>query len=364
MTATQMPADLTPQTTLPAGRRDRPRFPALPRLRAVMVLAAAALTVVPSSLRAQEAGSDDGRDRERRPVPAPPLHEPLNPAVVARSGLQHLPVEPRTPRWSFATMVEYGSVVERNLVWPDLYLYDAELLRAQVVARRDLGDRAFVRLQGGVTGAYDGFADAFFEGYHQLIQWVMPERDTRPRNRYGARLTLSDPDVDLRAERHVLLPTDVRATVGVRLGGAQQTALSVTAPVAPSRSVFARRVPSVSVTHTARATLPRLTLEGSLGAGYTPRTGPLADVQRTVTTMATAGAGIALARNHSLYATLFYHSAPYDGTGFLELDDYEVSADFGYAWRSPSGRVWRLGLTEDTRRRDPGIDLVVKMSVE
>ncbi|HEY0970533.1 MAG TPA: DUF3187 family protein [Gemmatimonadales bacterium] len=352
-----MPVNDHPPNTPAAVRRRDERAPAARRLTAAVRLVAVAglvLSTAPAPLRGQDGWV----------VPAPPQHEPLNPAVVARSGLHHLPMEPAAPRWSFATTAEYGSVVERNLAWPDLYLYDAELLRVQVTARRDLGERAFVRLQGGVTGAYDGFADAFFEGYHQLIQWVMPERDTRPRNRYGARLTLSEHALDLEAERHVLLPTDLRATVGMRLGDAHQTALSVTAPLAPARSVFARGAPSVSLTHTARAAGRRLTAEGSVGVGFTPRAGELSEVQRTMLTMAAGGAGFALARNHSLYVTLFHHSAPYRGTGFPELDHHELSADFGYAWRSPSGRVWRFGLTEDLRRRDPGIDLVVKVGVE
>ena len=297
-------------------------------------------------------------------VPAPPAHEPLNPAIVARSGLLHLPLEAPAPRWTFSSTAEYGSVVERNLTWPDLYLYDAELLRVQVAARRDVGERGFVRLQAGVTGAYDGFADAFCEDYPQLIQWVMPERDTRPRNAYGARLLLTERAIDVESERHALLPADLRATIGMRLGGAHQTAVSLTVPVAPARSVFARRVPSVSAMHTARASGRAFTVEGSVGVGYTPRTGELSNVQRTVFTMAAAGASVALARDHSLYATLFHHGAAYRGTNFPELDGTELSADFGYAWRSRSGRVWRIGLTEDLRRRDPGIDLVVKVGVE
>ena len=64
-----------------------------------------------------------------------------------------------------------------------------------------------------------------------------------------------------------------------------------------------------------------------------------------------------------LYGTLFHHRAPYRGTGFPELDRAELSADFGWLWYAPSGRVWRVGLTEDIQRRDPGIDLVLKVSV-
>lgn len=293
-----------------------------------------------------------------------PLHEPINPAVVARSALQHLPIERAAPGWRLALTSEYGSAVEQNLNWPDAYLYDAELLRVQATLRRDLGTRGFVRLQAGVTGAYAGFADAFFEEYHQLIQWTMPERDTRPRNVYGSRLLLRDAALDRRGEGHALLPADVRATVGLRVAEGQQTALTLTLPTAPGGSVYARGVPALAVLHTAQTSAGRVRLEGSVGLGYAPVTGELRDVQRTLLTSAAGGLRLQLAARHALYGALFHHSAPYRGTGFPELDDAELSADFGYVWTSRSGRQWRLGLTEDVRRRDPGIDLVVKLAVE
>lgn len=293
-----------------------------------------------------------------------PAHEPLNPAMVARSGLYHQPLEPREAGWQLTVGTEYGSVVERNLLWPDSYLYDAELLRVQLSARRELGDRAFVRVQAGVTGAYDGFADAFFERYHELIQWVMPERDTRPRNTYAARLLLTELGLDTRGERHALLPSDVRATVGLRMGDHHQTSLAITAPTAPSASVFARGVPSASLIHTVAGGHGRLAVEGAAGLGYTPAHGELAAVQRTVFHMLSGGLRLTLTPSHAVYGSVFHHSAPYRGTGFPELDGAEYSADFGYVWQSGSGRRWRFGLTEDLRRRDPGIDLVVKLSVE
>lgn len=318
-------------------------------------LAIVAVLATAPTLNAQVRGSSP---------PGPPAHEPLNPAIVARSGLLHQPIETRAEGWRVASSVEYGSAVERNLHWPDFYLYDAELLRVQVAVRRDVGARGWVRLQAGATGAYDGFADAFFEEYHRIIRWTMPERDTRPHNRYEDRLLVSRHEVERRGESHALLPSDVRATFGVRGGSNHQTVASLTLPLSPARSAFARRVPSVSVVHTMRRPGERFTIEGSLGVGYTARTGELASVQRTLLTMASIGTGMALTRTHSLYATLFHHGAAYRETGFDELDAAEYSADFGYAWRSSSGRVWRVGLTEDLRRRDPGIDLVVKVSVE
>jgi hypothetical protein len=87
-------------------------------------------------------------------------------------------------------------------------------------------------------------------------------------------------------------------------------------------------------------------------------------VQRTLIPMAALGARARVAGAHGVYASLLVHDAPYGGTGFPELDDAEISVDFGWVWRSRAGREWRIGLTEDTRRRDPGIDLVLKVAVE
>ena len=94
-----------------------------------------------------------------------PAHEPLNPMVAVRSGLQLLPVVAAREDVDVSVGVEYGSAVERNINWPDSYLLDAELLRVRMQARRALGRRAFVQVEGGVTGSYAGFADRFFERY-------------------------------------------------------------------------------------------------------------------------------------------------------------------------------------------------------
>jgi len=296
---------------------------------------------------------------------SPPRYEPLNPMVVARSGLFVPEAVTPVDGWRLGASIEYGSIVERNLAFPDFFLLDAELLRVQLRARRGLGRGAVVELEGGVSGATGGFADVFFEQYHALIQWVMEERDARPRNSYGDRLYLARAGVNRTGRAQLALPSDVRATLGVAHGPAAQTVLSVTLPTAPASSRFARHVPSVNVVESLRLTpSPRVTLTGSAGLGYTPRTGELRAVQRPVLALASAGAVVRVARSHAAYATFLYHSPSYQDTRFPELDLGEVTVDLGYRWRSASGRQWRVGITEDTRRRDPAIDLVLKVSVE
>lgn len=302
----------------------------------------------------------------------PPRHEPLNPYVAARSGLfvpGGLADERPAAGWRGAVSVEYGSAVERNLSWPDHFLLDAELLRVQLRARRGLGrgGGAFVELEGGVSGAAAGFADGFFERYHQVIRWVMEERDVRPRNQYGDRLYVHELGIDHTGTPRAAALGDSRVTVGLIHGARRrrQTLLSATLPTAPAASSFARGTATVSLLHGERwAFGERAVLEGSAGVGYSPRHGPLAPRQRTVLHMASLGAVVQVRGPHALYATAFHHAGPYRGLGFPELEKRELSADFGYLYRTRDGRRWRVGLTEDTRRRDPGIDLVVKVSVE
>lgn len=299
----------------------------------------------------------------QRPVLVP-AHEPLNPAVVARGGLPLLPLRPHADRLQLEAGVEYGSAVERNINWPDSYLLDAELMRLQLSARRAIGRRAFVQVDGSVTGSFAGFADGFFEQYHALIDFTMEERDARPRNRHADRLSISERGVERARRPHGLALGDLRLTLGARAGERAQTALAVTLPTAPASSAFARGTATASVLQAVRLPLhERLVVEGLGGVGYAPRHGALRAVQRTVLYSAGLSAHLRLHEAHALYGTLFHHSAPYRGTGFPELDAAELSADFGYLWYAGSGRVWRVGLTEDIQRRDPGIDLVLKVSV-
>jgi hypothetical protein len=193
----------------------------------------------------------------------------------------------------------------------------------------------------------------------------MEERDVRPRNRYGERLYLARAGVERDRRARAPMLADVRATAGLLHGDAAQTVLSVTLPTAPAGGQFARGTPSVSVVHARRAAVGKwLVLQGTVGAGYTPRTGPLAPVQRALLRMGSAGGWLRVADGHALHASVFYHGPAYEHTSFPELDGSEVSVDFGYEWHAPGGRRWRLSLTEDTRRRDAGIDLAVRVSVE
>ena len=340
---------------VPRVRRWRATFRAAVVPIVVLIVALGAPAAPAGSVAAQAAA-----------VGGVPRHEPLSPATVARSGV-YAPSFPQRDarRWRVSADVEYGSAVERNLNWPDAYLLDAELARVQVRVRRELGARAFVEAQAGAQGAFAGVSDAFFEQYHDVIGWVMEERDTRPRNVYADRLLMRDLTIDRDAESAGMRATDVRLAAGRMHGADAQTIVTVTLPTAPGDAPLGRGVPTVGAMHARRVAIgERAVVQGTAGIGWAPRGGALRSVQRTLTPMAAVGVRTRVVGAHGVYASLFVHDAPYHRTGFPELDDAEISLDFGYVWRSRAGREWRLGLTEDTRRRDPGIDLVLKIAVE
>lgn len=305
------------------------------------------------------------------PVATLPEHTPLNPMVASRSGLYVQPLLAPAAGWPVSALVEYGSAVERNLNFPDSYLLDAELVRLRVQLRHDFSARWFGVAEWGAAGAQAGVADRLFERYHELIHFTMEERDTRPRDRYGDRLFVEREGIARVRQARGPRLTDARLAVGLRAGSVaparphgmlSQTMLSVTLPTAPASSVYSRGVASVSLLQTLHAVpTPRLVVEAVAGVGYTPTHGELAPVQRTTFMLGSGAARLRLWGRNAVFATLYGQTPLYGDTGFPELDAADIGIDFGYLWQSPGGRQWRVGLTEDVRRQDPGIDLVLKI---
>lgn len=315
-------------------------------------------------------------DATAPPIATPPIatlpeHTPLNPLVSSRSGLYVQPLLPPAAGWPLSAIVEYGSAVERNLNFPDSYLFDAELVRVRLQLRHDFFARWFGVAEWGVAGAQAGVADRFFEEYHRLIHFTMEERDTRPRDSYGDRLFIARDGIARVRQAHAPSPIDARLGAGLRAGALSerggtgvlsQTMLSVTLPTAPASSVYSRGVTSVALLQTLHVVpTSRLVLEAVGGVGYTPAHGVLAPVQRTTFVLGSGAARLRLWGRQAVFATLYSQTPLYRDTGFPELDWADVGVDFGYLWQTASGRQWRVGLTEDVRRRDPGVDLVLKV---
>jgi hypothetical protein len=291
-----------------------------------------------------------------------PEFGPLNPVAASRSGLYFQPFrEPEPGTWRHALSLDYGSVVEYNLLDQADYVLDSEVLRLSFDASRDIGRRTFLALSVSLGGAYAGFLDGFLNWYHARLGITMGEREQRPQDGFLYSITLPDGRTVTRSKNDLYLG-DVRAGLGFRLNSQLQSVLSVTLPTSTGPEGYGRGVPSLAVLNTLRAHLTSgLTYEGSLGAGVTPAHGSLADFQNTAMLAVSSGLRQRIWGNQSLFGNLFYHSPYYHDTTLPALDRRELSLDFGWILQTHSGGEWRVGLTEDLEPGGPGVDLIFRV---
>lgn len=292
-----------------------------------------------------------------------PAWAPINPIGASRSGLTFQPyVDPAPGRWRASIRFDYGSVIEYNLPSPQpSWLLDAELMRLELGVMRDLGSRTFAIAELPVLGAYDGFLDGFLEWYHDLFGIAMPERDARPRNTFAYELTAPN-GVGVVRDHSGLFLGDLRLGVGYRFNSVLQTVGSVTLPTSIGPDGYGRGTVSVNAVTTLRAPFSsRFIYEGSLGVGFTPSEGALADFQRELFLSATSGLRLRFWGRQSLFANFFYHSPYYENVMLPALDRHDLALDFGWILATRGGREWRIGMVEDLEPSGPGIDLVFRL---
>jgi hypothetical protein len=291
-----------------------------------------------------------------------PEYAPISPVFETRSGLYFQPYrEPRPGRWSALASVDYASTIESNLR-PDgsRFLLDSEMLRLGLTLSRDIGPRTFVVAEAQMGGAYAGFLDGFLDWYHGLLGIDMPERDDRPHDAFAYLFELPDRSAVAREPSSAYLG-DLRLSVGRRHDHRFQSVLSVTLPTNTAPAAYGRGTVSVSALNTFRTPLAgeRLLYEGSLGIGFTPAHGELADLQRELFVSVTNGLRLRLWGRQSLYANLFLATPTYHDTRLPALDRRELSLDFGWILATRSGE-WRIGMTEDMEPTGPAVDLIFR----
>jgi uncharacterized protein DUF3187 len=293
-----------------------------------------------------------------------PPYAPINPVAAGRSPLSFEPFRPYRPgRWSLTADLSYASTIESNFLPAATYLLDSELLRFRLEVARDLGPRTFLLADAELLGAYPGFLDGFLDWYHGLLGIDMPERDRRPHDAFGYVVMLRGEPVVRRRPDDAFLG-DLRLGLGLRVHPAMQTVLVATLPTSTGPSGYGRGVVTVGLLNTAHLPLTRggeVIGEGSLGIGFAPRHGALADHQRELMASASAGARLRLFGRQSLYGNLFYHSPYYHDTTLPGLDRREISLDFGVLIGGPHGSEWRVGMTEDPEPSGPAVDLVFQL---
>ena len=286
-----------------------------------------------------------------------PPYAPVNPVAAARSGLTTQPyLEPgRTWRVSFLT--DYASLIEYADLGNVSYLLDAEVLRAQLGVTRSIGKHAFLLAEGSFNGSYNGFLDGFLDWYHNLTGFRVAARELRPKNRFGYEIHLAGGRNYQYAASSGFLG-DIRLGAGLRHSTHWQSAVSLTLPTSGGPAGYRRGVVSLNATTTLRSAFGnRFVYEGTLGVGYTPTHGELADLQHTTFWMLTQGVRGRISGALHAYTNVIYHSAYYQDTGILGLDSRELSIDLGGMLRFRKGPEWIFGLTEDLEPSGPAIDV-------
>jgi len=281
--------------------------------------------------------------------------------MLTRSGLYVQPlVEPRTG-WPVTTSFAYASVIDYMApAWTDAtVLVDAEVYRADVTVQRDLSRSVFLLGTASLAGAWGGVFDGFFEWYHGLINYDMPEREARPHNAFGYLLQTPDGRRRVYSGAPVYFD-DLQVGLGVRYGRFGQTVLSVTAPTSTGPAGYRRGVPTVNLLNTFRVDfdLP-VSVEASVNGGYAPRHGDFQPEQKTLFYALSGGLRIRVLNGASLFGSLFYHSSSFHHTTLRVVDRGELSTDFGLMFRTGKGRDWWIGLNENLVTQDPAPDLVL-----
>ena len=190
-------------------------------------------------------------------------------------------------------------------------------------------------------------------------------REERPTNVYEYSLGLPDSSVVSRDAGEAGLG-DVRLTAGFRHTPGWQSALTVALPTSTRPDGYHLGTVAVAATTTFRSRLKwdRLTYEGSLGLGYTPVEGDLADRQKSWFAQASSGLRWRAIGRQSVYANLFYHSGAYRDTELSMLSAADFSLDFGFLLKPGAGGPEILaGLTEDLYVFGPAVDMVFRLGI-
>lgn len=291
------------------------------------------------------------------PAQSLPPYAPVNPVAASRSGLTTQPYREPGRKWRFTFLTDYASLIEYADLGNVSYVLDAEVLRAQLGVTRTVGKQAFVLVEGSFNGSYNGFLDGFLDWYHNLTGFHVAARELRPKNQFAYELNLAGARQYRYGSAGGFLG-DVRLGAGLRHSSHWQSTASITLPTSGAPAGYRRGVISLNGTTTLRSTFgKRFVYEGSLGVGYTPTHGELADLQHTTFWMLTQGARGRISGALHAYANVIYHSAYYQDTGISELDNRELSIDLGGMLRFRKGPEWIFGLTEDLEPSGPAIDV-------
>jgi uncharacterized protein (DUF983 family) len=299
------------------------------------------------------------------PAQGLPALRPINPIIGSRSALGFMPLVPRGSGWSFETTIDHGNLIESQERPPERIVIDGELTRLDLAVTRELGPRWFVAARVPFEAADGGFLDGFVDWWHGLFGFDEVVREERPTNVYEYSLGLPDSSIVSRDAGEAGLG-DVRLTTGFRHTPGWQSALTVALPTSSRPDGYHLGTVAVAATTTFRSRLKwdRLTYEGSLGLGYTPVEGDLADRQKSWFAQASSGLRWRAIGRQSVYANLFYHSGAYRDTELSSLGAADFSLDFGFLLKpGADGPEILAGMTEDLYVFGPAVDMVFRLGI-
>ena len=303
-----------------------------------------------------------------KPPPPPPDFSglppwaPQDPIEANRSVLFAPPLMMPRGDWGLTFALDYSSAIELYSSSGRAVTLDAELGRFQVWVTRRIDDRWFAFGQVQIQGAYDGFMDRFINWYHSILGVPYVARELRPINRYLYSITYE------RGRTIEYGPVDLgigdsRIGVGRMLGEHAQVLLVLGLPTSTAPGYRAGTLQSGLILMGEAPLLPFATVSGSIGVGFTPRTGTLAAFENVFFVSFSGGARVRLSWRNFLYTNLFVQTPPFHGTGLRPMDLVDFSIDFGWMFRiDPRTELW-LGIVEDPFPDGPALDVAFRFGI-
>ncbi|RPH65791.1 MAG: DUF3187 family protein [Myxococcaceae bacterium] len=301
------------------------------------------------------------------PLPPPdfsglPPWAPQNPIEANRSVLFAPPLMMPRGDWGLTFALDYSSAIELYSSGGRGVTLDAELGRFQVWLTRRIDDQWFVFGQVQIQGAYDGFMDRFLNWYHSLLGVPYIARELRPINKYVYSVTYE------RGRTIEYGPVDLgigdsRIGVGRMLGNHAQVLLVLGLPTSTAPGYRAGTLQTGLILMGEAPLLPFATVSGSIGVGFTPKTGTLAAYENTFFASFSGGTRIRLSWRNFIYANLFVQTPPFHDTALRPMDLVDFSIDFGWMYRiDPRTELW-VGVVEDPFPDGPALDVAFRFGI-
>ncbi|MGZ6098048.1 MAG: DUF3187 family protein [Myxococcaceae bacterium] len=289
-----------------------------------------------------------------------PPWAPQNPLEASRSVLFAPPLMMPRGDWGLTLNLEYASSIELYSQGQRAMTLDAELARFQIWLTRRIDERWFVFGQFQIQGAYPGFMDSFIDWYHSALGVRYAARELRPLNKFDYDVVYGKGQ-NLRYRPVDLALGDTRLGVGWTLGAHAQLLFVLGVPTSTALGYGAGTLQTGFILTAEAPAASWLTLSGSVGVGFTPRTGTLAAFENVFFASFSGGPRVRLTWRNFLYANFFVQTPPFSGIDLRPMDLTDFSIDFGWIFRiDPKTELW-LSIVEDPFPDGPALDVIFRI---